>query len=60
MADSNRPTRVLFSVRDGDRFPADLWHRFRAIVTAQDRGWIDVLRELVDGYVRRHENRQDP
>lgn len=50
----NRPPRALFTVRDSDRFPGDLWRRFRAVCAARGTPWIDALRELIEGYIKRH------
>lgn len=46
----------LVALRAGDRFPEELWRRFRAACTARNEAWIDVLRELIEGWVQRHEN----
>ena len=45
----------LVALRASDRFPEELWRRFRAVVAARGEAWIDVLRELIEGYVQRHE-----
>ena len=50
---SNRE-RLLFSVKENPQFPADLWADFRAACRANGhRQWIDVLRELIEGYITR-------
>ena len=43
--------KILFTVR-GDRFPSELWQAFRAACERRQEKWIDVLRRLVEQYVR--------
>lgn len=50
MAPANRD-KILFSVRDSDRFPGQLWRDFRAACEARREPWIDVLRRLVAQYI---------
>jgi hypothetical protein len=51
-----REGSTLFSVKaDRNRFPAELWERFKR--TAEERGkrWIDALREAVEQWIARKE-----
>jgi hypothetical protein len=44
---------ILFSVKaDARTFPAELWQRFRATTEARGEAWVDVLRRLVEQYIR--------
>lgn len=42
--------KILFSVRDSSRFPADVWRAFRAACEQRGEAWIDALRRLVEQY----------
>jgi hypothetical protein len=44
--------KVLVTVRDSPRFPADLWQRFRETARERNESWIDALRRIVEQYVR--------
>lgn len=51
------PSRALFTVRPNEKFPPELWHRFRAVVTSRGEQWVDVLRGLIERYLHEHENK---
>ena len=44
--------KILFSVRESERFPADAWRAFRDACTRRNEPWIDVLRRLIEQYAR--------
>lgn len=54
--DDRRPERqlgkILVTVRDGPRFPAELWSRFKEAAKRKDESWIDALRRIVERYTQ--------
>lgn len=47
-----RAPRILFSVRMGQSFPAELWQQFLAICDRKGETWIVALRRIVHQYVK--------
>jgi hypothetical protein len=43
--------KVLFTVRDSPRFPADVWQRFRDTARQRGESWIDALRRAAETYI---------
>ena len=44
--------KVLVTVRDGPRFPAELWTRFKEAAKRKNEPWIDALRRIVERYTQ--------
>ena len=44
--------KVLVTVRDGPRFPAELWTRFKEAAQRKNEPWIDALRRIVERYTQ--------
>ena len=42
--------KIVFSVRDSERFPGETWRAFRAACDRRGEAWIDVLRRLIEQY----------
>ena len=54
------PNKVLFSVKDSDRFPAAVWIAFRETCTARGESWLDVLRRLCEQYTEHPSSNKGP
>lgn len=44
--------KIIFSVRDSERFPGETWRAFRAACDRRGEAWIDVLRRLIEQYTK--------
>lgn len=45
--------RPLFTIRESQNFPRDLWDRFTARATADGQSPVAVLRQLIEAYLTR-------
>ena len=45
--------KILFTIRESQNFPRELWDRFTARTAAEGKSPVAVLRQLIDTYLTR-------